>query len=135
MADTPADPEELHNELRDLAERLHVNDVMAGCGTGLKMVENFKKGEKIHSYLMVLDSQKRRTDVTGYAKEDLPQAQEDYLESEKQNNDKPWIQSVLVSVDSVAALKRAYPNFYLDSLAFSQAVDKAIGESNGKRQR
>lgn len=135
VADTPVNPEELHSELRELADRLHINDVMSGCGTGLKMVETFKKGEKIHSYLMVLDSKKRRTDVTGYAERDLPQAQEDYLELEKANNDKPWIQSVLVSVDSVAALKRAYPNFYLDSMAFSQAVDQAIGESNGKRQR
>ena len=134
VPDTPIDRALLRRELRDLANRLHVNDVMSGCGTGLKMVENYQKGQKIHSYLMVLDSQKRTTDVTGYAEEDLPRAQEDYLELEKENNEKPWIQSVLVSVDSVATLKRAYPNFYLDSMAFSQAVDQAIGEPNGKKQ-
>jgi ppGpp synthetase/RelA/SpoT-type nucleotidyltranferase len=133
VPDTPTGRDELLRELRELAERLHVSDVMAGCGTGLQMVENFKKGEKAHSYLMVLDSQKRRTDVTSYAEYDLPQAQEDYLELEKVNNDKPWIQSVLVSVDSVAALKRAYPNYYLDSMAFLQAVEQAIGESNVKK--
>jgi hypothetical protein len=62
-----------------------------------------------------------------------PRAQEDYLESEKANNDKPWIQTVLVSVDSIAALRRAYPKFYLDSFAFSQAVQQAMGGSNGKK--
>jgi putative GTP pyrophosphokinase len=82
---------------------------------------------------MVLDSKKRFTEVFGYTPEQLPKAQEDYLELEKANNDKPWIQAVLVSVDSIAALRRAYPNFYLDSVAFSQAVEQAIGGSNGKK--
>jgi len=138
VADTPTDPGELQKEIRDLAHRLHVGDVMAGCGTGLKMVEpEFKKakarGDRIHSYLMVLDSKRRITNVTGYGLTEQAQAQEDYLELEKQNNEKPWIQSVLVSVDSIAALKRAYPNFYLDSVAFLQAVDRAIGEQNGRK--
>jgi len=131
VPDTPTDQVELHNELRDLADRLRVNDVMAGCGAGLQIIESgFKKnkGEKIHSYLMVLDAKKRYTNVNAYALGELPQAQEDYLQQEKENNEKPWIQSVLVSVDSVAALRRAYPNFYLDSVAFSDAVDQAIKE-------
>jgi ppGpp synthetase/RelA/SpoT-type nucleotidyltranferase len=132
VPDTPTDQATLRSELRDLADRLHVNDVMAGCGAGLKTVEHGlkkRKGEKLHSYLMLLDSKKRFTNVTGYPLEDLPQAQEDYLQLEKENNEKPWIQSVLVSVDSVAALRRAYPNFYLDSVVFSDVVDQAIRES------
>lgn len=136
VPDTPTDHNELRTELHDLANRLNVNNVMAGCGTGLKMVEpdisKKRKGE-VHSYLMILDSQQRRTDVVGYSLQELPQAQEDYLQTEEQNKDKPWIQSVLVSVDSIAALRRAYPNFYLDSIEFTHAVDQAIGKANGKK--
>jgi len=73
-----------------------------------------------------LDSQKRQIMVQGFSKNLLAQAQQQYLEVEAANVDKPWMQTVLVSVDSVAALRRAYPNYYLDAVAFSQAVERAI---------
>jgi ppGpp synthetase/RelA/SpoT-type nucleotidyltranferase len=138
VPDTPTDRSELRNELRELADRLHVVDVMTGCGTGLQMMDkDLSKGRsrRWHTYLMILDSKERSTRTTAYPLEMLPQAQHDYLESEKENNDKPWVQSVLVSVDSVAALRRAYPNFFLDSMAFLGAVEQAIGESNGSKPK
>lgn len=143
ILDTPTDPFELRTELRELVDRLHVSDVMDGCGAGLMATETTRRGKrkkktkskrKPHSYLMVLDSRLRSTRVITFAPEDLRQAQEEYLELEKENNEKPWIQTVLVSVDSIASLRRAYPNYYLDSVAFSKAVEQAIGEPNGKKQ-
>lgn len=137
VPDTPNDPNDLRAELTELADRLHVIDVMTGCGVGLRMMEQDLakgRGKKSHTYLMILDSKERSTRTISYSQEMLPQAQQDYLESEKENNDKPWIQSVLVAVDSVGALRRAYPNFFLDSMAFLDAVREAIGEPNGKQQ-
>jgi hypothetical protein len=64
--------------------------------------------------------------VTGYVFKELQKAQQDYLKAEKDNASSPWIQSVLVSVDSLVALRRAYPNFYLDAAAFATAVNQAI---------
>jgi ppGpp synthetase/RelA/SpoT-type nucleotidyltranferase len=138
VPDTPSNHDELRKELRELAGRLHVHDVMTGCGTGLKMIEkDLSKGltKRFHIYLLILDSHERSTRTIAYSQKQLTQAQHDYLESEKANNDKPWIQSVLVSVDSTAALRRAYPNFFLDSMAFLTAVDQAIGEPNGSKRK
>jgi len=133
VPDTPTDLSELRTELRELVDRLNVADVMAGCGAGLKAIEPKRKGrgkgKKAHTYLMILDSQKRFTRTIGYTPAELMRAQEDYLELEKKNNDKPWIQTVLVSVDSIATLKRAYPNYYLDSIAFTDAVEQALDGS------
>lgn len=137
VPDTPSDGTELRKELRDVANRLHVHDVMIGCGTGLQMIEkNISKGRRrrFHTYLVILDSKERSTRTTAYPQEQLPEAQQDYLNSEKENKDKPWMQSVLVSVDSIVALRRAYPNFFLDSMAFLGAVTEAIGDVNGRKR-
>jgi hypothetical protein len=137
VPNTPSDRTELGKELRDLADTLHVQDVMIGCGTGLQMIEkdlSTGRRRRFHTYLVILDSKERSTRTTAYSQELLPEAQRDYLESEKENKDKPWIQAVLVSVDSIAALRRAYPNFFLDSMAFLDAVDQAIGAFNGRKR-
>lgn len=39
---------------------------------------------------------------------------------------RPEVQAVLVSVEDVTALREAFPNYYLDTSAFIQAVHVAI---------
>lgn len=135
---TPVDPKEVVAELRDLVNRLQVKTALTGWGKGvniaMELPKQGSKHNKFHTYLMVLDSQEKRIRVRGFLPAELLRAQEEYLTSEKDNVDKPWIQSVLVSVETIAALRRAYPNFYLDAVAFSEAVDRAIaGGHNGKK--
>lgn len=40
--------------------------------------------------------------------------------------DDPNMQVVLVSVDSMAALKRAYPNYFLDTDRFAKILTQAL---------
>jgi ppGpp synthetase/RelA/SpoT-type nucleotidyltranferase len=124
VADTPQEHNRLIDELRDLVEKLKVHDALVGWGTGVKVVSEGEK--KAHSYLLMLDSKKRVITHIGFTKLELPEAQRRYLEAEKDNVDKPWIQAVLVSVSKISALRRAYPNYYLDAVAFSQAISQAI---------
>lgn len=133
VADTPTDHAELVTELRQLVEELQVQSALTGWGTGVKVVS---EGEKnAHSYLLILDSRRRIITHIGFTKLELPEAQNRYLEAETENADKPWIQSVLVSVAKISALRRAYPNYYLDSVAFSQAVSQAIYAAPRSRPR
>jgi ppGpp synthetase/RelA/SpoT-type nucleotidyltranferase len=124
VPDTPTDRTELVRELRELVEKLQVQTALTGWGTGVKVISEREKSA--HTYLLILDSKKRNITHIGFTKHELPEAQRQYLAAETKNADKPWIQAVLVSVDSVSALRRAYPNYYLDSIAFSQAVSRAI---------
>jgi hypothetical protein len=66
------------------------------------------------------------TRVRGY--DELQRATDDYLQIEKENVSNPATQAVLVSVDSVAGLRSAYPNFYLDTRMFLKMVRETIGE-------
>jgi ppGpp synthetase/RelA/SpoT-type nucleotidyltranferase len=137
VPDVPANRDELVAELRTLVQKLQVQTVLQGWGAGVNLITQRIKGKdspkRSHSYLLVLDSNAKTIEVFPFAKEELPKAQQRYLDVEKENVNKPEIQAVLVSVDSVAALRRAYPNYYLDSFAFSQAVGRAIGVPNGKQ--
>jgi hypothetical protein len=53
-------------------------------------------------------------------------AQEYLFEIERQFADKPWVQVVQVSVEKVEALETAYPNYYLDTTVFLDALRRAI---------
>ena len=77
-------------------------------------------------YLLTLDLKGRSVFVQPYSKRQLPEANKDYLEVEKETQNNPQVLAVLVSVDSVKALKAAYPNYYLDSNTFIDALTKAI---------
>ena len=49
-----------------------------------------------------------------------------YLKPQKHTASDPTIQVVLASTDSVANLKRAYPNFYVDTDDFIDAITEEI---------
>lgn len=48
----------------------------------------------------------------------LDSAQSAYAEAERRCKEQPGTDAVLVSVDSLAALRRAYPNYFADTTAF-----------------
>ena len=74
--------------------------------------------EKTHYYLLELNTQNKNVTVSGYPREELPKATHDYLEREKAAKDNDSVQVVLVAAQSVSALKKAYPNYFLDTGKF-----------------
>ena len=82
-------------------------------------------------FLLKLDLREKRVGVTGYAKDQLEKATADYLAVEKLEKSGGITDAVLVSVDSMANLRRAYPNYFLDTRVFVDAVNKAVGVDLG----
>ncbi|WP_074594951.1 RelA/SpoT domain-containing protein [Pseudomonas congelans] len=74
--------------------------------------------EKTHYYLLELNTQDRNVSVSGYSREELPKATSDYLDREKAAKGNESVQIVLVAAQSVSALKKAYPNYFLDTGRF-----------------
>lgn len=74
--------------------------------------------EKTHYYLLELNTHDRNVSVSGYSREELPKATSDYLDREKAAKDNESVQIVLVAAQSVSALKKAYPNYFLDTGRF-----------------
>ncbi len=73
-------------------------------------------------YLLTVDSRTATTSVRGYGATAFEDARAEYLRREEQHRDSPGIQVCLVSTTSAEALRRAYPNYHLNSQDFLGAV-------------
>ncbi len=121
--------DDLVTELRELYNILQVHTVLQGWGAAAHKLTGTRRA---HTYLLVLDTSSKNLQVTGFRESELTKASEAYLVAEKAARDKPERQTVLVSVDTLTGLRRAYPNFFLDTAAFIGAVQQAIGDSGSK---
>jgi len=132
---------DLVDELRTLEQTLRVEPVLTGWQAsvqilttpsalqtmtdlhGLGKKAGPKKEIRPEAFLLVLNSKDRTIRVSQYRKDELPKATDDYLNIEKQKDEA--VQAVLVSVESLTALRKAYPNYYLDTAFFLSAVKQA----------
>lgn len=69
-------------------------------------------------FLIVLDPELKEVNITTYAKSRLEDAARDYAITEKEIEDGAASQAVLVAATSIEQLRRAYPNYFLDTRDF-----------------
>ncbi len=123
----PEDRTELVRELRELTTRLNVQEVLNGWRISLNVVSDRKmKGSA--QFLLELDPVAHLLNYTGFTVERAEEASEKYLAREKaiSANPHPGAQAVLVSTNSIKSLRSAFPNYYLDTEVFLQALQEAI---------
>jgi len=75
-------------------------------------------------HLIVLDLTKKRVAIKTYGRRRLDQANHDYTQEELRIRDGEPIQVVLVSAGPIEALRRAYPNFFLDTREFIKHINR-----------
>jgi len=82
-------------------------------------------------YLLKLDPTKGTLDVSGFPARDIVNAEQKYAEAELIAKDTGG-DVVLVSVDSINALGKAYPNYFADTRLFVELLEQALsGRSRG----
>lgn len=122
---TPTDRQELKKELREYVQSLDVIGRLRAFGSALRTLEPVNAPRKAHYFLLILDPEANSITVTGYQYHELERASSEYLAAERltqrRNTD-----AVLVSVESMDSLRRAYPNYFLDTAVFIDAVQAAI---------
>lgn len=124
---TPVEVEDTKAELRGLNDRLNIKGVLTAYGSLVDSLPDMQQLNYAH-YVVVLDLERRKTQVIGYSKDELPKAAEEITRIEQQTADNPNIDAVLVSVDSLTALHKAYPNYFLDTTAFMKVLAEVLGE-------
>lgn len=77
-------------------------------------------------HLVVLDSSSKSVTIRPYPKSQLEQANKDYAQIEERAQKGERIEAVLVSAGPVSALKKAYPNYFLDTHEFVKIMDRVI---------
>jgi len=120
---TPASALALRSALKAAADSLQVEAKLTGYGHALQTIEHVGGPEEW--FLLQLDPTANTTQVTGYKRGEAETATRDYLAAEIALEGRPGAEAVLVSVDSVTALRTAYPNYFLDTKAFVEAYKVA----------
>lgn len=76
--------------------------------------------------LITLNLQTMRLSVTPFSKSDLDRGMEAYLNIEREIASGQPFQAVLVSAGSIDSLKRAYPNYFMDTNEFIKYLDRIL---------
>ena len=121
---TPVALSELRDEVRSLVRALDVKGSLFGLGLAIQRVP---LPVDAAWFLMMADAANRRVLIQPYDARRFPDAQAEYLRLEAEYEGKPGFQACLLSTDSAKALRRAYPNYFLDVSAFAESLNLFLG--------
>ena len=108
--------EETYRAVAQKSEELNVREKLTGYGAAINAIHSDERRGTY--YLLVLDPIERTLQYQAYSKERFEVATDDYLKAEEEIVEGSQKQAVLVATASVEALRRAYPNFFLDTHEF-----------------
>lgn len=125
---TPESRAERTGEIIHLAERLHVVNVLKAYSATLNA---FTELPRMKYYLIELDPVRLKVDIIPFPAARTEEANRRYTELERDAASAGGQrQVVLVSVESIQALRQAYPNYFLDTTRFVQSVREIIGQTD-----
>ena len=86
--------------------------------------KNFKKG--VSYFLLELNVNLERTTIYGYTKKQEEEAMKYYTKVEKIHREEKGYDVVLVGADKIDGLKKAYPNYFIDTKEFLRNLERVL---------
>ncbi len=120
---TPTALNELLGELKELCTSFHIVNKLEGYGTTVTRITTRENAPKGGPFLVVLNVDKRTLRITPYNEE------ADYLKKEQEYLSNPLVQVLQADATSLAQLKKAYPNYELDTKEFVERVKRALADA------
>ncbi|MCK5149903.1 RelA/SpoT domain-containing protein [Candidatus Pacearchaeota archaeon] len=130
VPNTPKNKKELYSQIKKKEKELQVIKVMKGWKQAVEVFGQAAK-EKPHLqfFLLELDLVQERLLVKGYTKNQEEKAISDYAKAEKRNQGKKEYDVVLVGADTTNDLKKAYPNYFVDTREFLIYLQKILDKA------
>ncbi|MDD8060201.1 RelA/SpoT domain-containing protein [Shewanella metallivivens] len=113
--------EETFKLLLEKEKELNVINKLSGFRVVAKHISNDRKNGKYH--LIILDLDTKMANIKSFEAKHVHIANEKYSEMEEEVRKGKNIQVVLVASESVSALKKAYPSYFLDSQYFFKNLE------------
>ena len=123
---TPRSGDEQLGEIGRLATELDVVDRLLAYRAAVRAAKDPSMPAAVRYYLLELNMDAKTITITGFRSNQVNEASAAYLEAEKKLNDARDGDAVLVSAESVDSLRRAYPNYFLDTSRFRREVERAL---------
>lgn len=124
VPDTPTDRVELIAELHEVATSLQVEHRLSEYNKALQSITSAT--QDAFFYLMQLDPESKTLTIQGFSEKEGAEASVKYAEAEEAAKRKPGTDAVLVSVESVGSLAKAYPNYFADTRLFVELLKQAL---------
>ncbi len=121
--------EEVVRLLAELESELRVLTKLQGFAIAANQITAEKGGGSYH--LITLDSANRRVLIRPFAATRLEEANTEYAKIEERTQRGEAVEAVLVSAGPIEALRRAYPNYFLDTGEFVRQIERLIAEAGG----
>lgn len=123
--------EELREKLATAENELQVLNKLSGFAIAANSITRERGQGTFH--LIVLDSEARSVSIRPFPQTRLEEANQAYadIETRAQNGEK--IEAVLVSAGPIDALRKAYPNYFLDTQAFVRQIMRLIHKPADKK--
>jgi ppGpp synthetase/RelA/SpoT-type nucleotidyltranferase len=127
---TPDNADALICELRAYADRVYALSRLRTIGNALRQLEqNVEDASQARYFLLELTPDTIK--ITGFKTSEHQEAQLQYTDLEKRITTDEASDAVLVSADSISSLRRAYPNYFLDTGSFATLLEAALAGGDG----
>ena len=123
-------PIKLVEEFEKTEAELNVFDTLKAVTVSAKQIE--AKGTAASFHLIVLDTKQKKVTLIPYPKNNIEQAEEAYKEQEERSRKDQDLNVVLISAGNVRQIKKAYPNYFLDTQSFQINLSKICKEIKAK---
>ena len=117
------DPLAIAKEFEELETRLHVFMKLKGLTLSARHIETANKNARVY-HVVELDMENRSVSLTPFLSSEVSKAESYYTTRELLTRDNPNIDVVLISAGNIKAIKKAYPNYFLDTDDFIRNLKK-----------
>lgn len=114
--------DEIFGLVNHYTEKLGVRQKLGAFAVAANAVSTGRVSGNYH--LVTLNVETKLVTINSFGLASLEEANRAYTEAEQAAESNPSIQAVLVATNSIEALKRAYPNYFLDSRQFVAELGK-----------
>jgi len=128
VPNAPEDEKELYSRIREKERKLNIVSKMQGWAKAISVFNEAKerKGE-VKFFLLELDIREKLI-IRAYTKKEEQRALDEYAVLEKRHSGDREYDVVLVGVDAAKDLKKAYPNYFVDTNEFLIQLRKIINK-------
>jgi len=114
--------EKIYRLVNEQTKKLDVKSKLNAFAVAANAIET--RASQGNYHLVKLNAQEKTVEIKSFGKRRLEDANREYEEAEKLAAIDNNVQAVLVATDSIDALKRAYPNYFLDTRQFTLALSR-----------
>jgi hypothetical protein len=116
----------IHQTLYDMEQRLKVLDKLSSFAIAADKIITERGQGGYH--LIILDSSERTVSIRPYPVSRLEEANIAYADIESRTKAGEAVEAVLVSAGPIDSLRKAYPNYFLDTQVFVRLLRKLTSE-------